>query len=137
MRLEGREGWPQGSQRWLQQIDKVGEKDMADGSAGIRGSKGLSWACGWKFKKKGGCHIRRDERKERSYFRGPPVPLGSNEKSPTPIHLCCPVSCPCRLSLWTWAQPEGQIMEDPLSSGPSPVGEEKFSLLSLWVLWLA
>lgn len=51
MRLEGGEGWPQGRQRWLQETDKVGEKDVADGNAGIRGSNGLSWACGWKFRR--------------------------------------------------------------------------------------
>lgn len=85
MRLEGGEGWPQGRQRWLQETDKVGEKDVADGSGGIRGSKGQSWACEWKLRKKAGCPIRRDEREERSHSGGLLCPWGAMRKALPPF----------------------------------------------------
>lgn len=60
----------------------------ADGSAGIRGSKGLSCAFEWKLGKKGSCPNEKGGERRVIPFQGTPVPFGSDEKSPPPPLLC-------------------------------------------------
>lgn len=58
-----------------------------DGSAGIRGSKGLSYAFEWKLGKKGSCPNEKGGERRAIPFQGTPVLFGSDEKTPLPLLL--------------------------------------------------
>ena len=81
----GRRGVSDGCRRQI----RLGRKTRStDGSAGIRGSKGLSCAFEWKLGKKGSYPNEKGGEQRAIPFQGTPVPFGSDEKTPPPPFFC-------------------------------------------------
>lgn len=107
-RLERGEGWPQGTQPWLRETDKVGKKGRPLMAAqGLGAPRACPGPVDGNSGKREAALMRRVERGEIT-LQGTPVPLRSNEKGPH-IHSTSAASKLCLQGpgLWTPAGSRG------------------------------